>query len=174
MHNAQKLRLNKEISELKDKSLYDNISAGPYDDGTTGYKINMNHWSAQLIGPKDSPFEGGDFKLDIKIPADYPFKPPEVKFLTKIYHPNINSSGVICLDILKNNWSPALTIGRVLLSISSLLTDCNPKDPLAPDVAKVYIENKELYNETAKKWTQQYAMPVVTSTPAPPGGPTAK
>ena len=75
------------------------------------------------------------FSLQVRVPVDYPFKPPKVVFTTKIYHPNINPSGGICLDILGSNWSPALTIHKVLLSISSLLTDANPADPLVPDIA---------------------------------------
>jgi ubiquitin-conjugating enzyme E2 D/E len=92
------------------------------------------------MGPEDSPYSGGVFFLNIYFPTDYPFKPPKITFATRIYHPNINSNGGICLDILKDQWSPALTISKgifliiVLLSISSLLTDPNPDDPL------VYIE----------------------------------
>ncbi|XP_077056192.1 ubiquitin-conjugating enzyme E2 E1-like isoform X2 [Siphateles boraxobius] len=77
------------------------------------------------MGPPGSVYEGGVFFLDIAFTPDYPFKPSKVTFRTRIYHCNINSQGVICLDILKDNWSPALTISK-LLSISSLLTDCNP------------------------------------------------
>ncbi|EWC87457.1 ubiquitin-conjugating enzyme E2-16 kDa [Plasmodium falciparum NF54] len=78
------------------------------------------------------PYENGVYFLNIKFPPDYPFKPPKIIFTTKIYHPNINTAGAICLDILKDQWSPALTISKVLLSISSLLTDPNAdlnKDP---------------------------------------------
>jgi ubiquitin-conjugating enzyme E2 D/E len=82
------------------------------------------------MGPDDSPYTGGVYFMDIHFPADYPFKPPKVSFTTKIYHCNINSNGGICLDILKDQWSPALTISKVLLSICSLLTDANPDDPL--------------------------------------------
>jgi len=78
------------------------------------------------MGPTGSPYEGGVFFLDIQFPTDYPFKPPKLSFKTRIYHCNINSNGAICLDILKDNWSPALTSSKVLLSICSLLTDCNP------------------------------------------------
>lgn len=83
-------------------------------------------WVSTIAGPKASPYEGGVFYLDIRFPQDYPFRPPKVTFSTRIYHCNINSQGGICLDILKDNWSPALSISKVLLSISSLLTDPNP------------------------------------------------
>ena len=107
--------------------------------------------------PADSPFTGGIFFLEINFPADYPFKPPKCHFTTKIYHPNINSSGGICLDILKENWSPALTVSKLLLSICSLLTDPNPNDPLVPEIATLYKKNREKYDITAKEWTTKYA-----------------
>ena len=110
------------------------------------------------MGPDDSPYSGGVFFLNIRFPPDYPFKPPKVSFTTKIYHPNINSNGSICLDILKDQWSPALTISKVLLSISSLLTDPNPDDPLVPEIANIYKHNIDQYNTTAREWTQRYAM----------------
>lgn len=120
------------------------------------------------MGPKDSPYQGGVFFLNITFPAgkeaysgltiEYPFQPPRCTFVTKIYHPNINSSGGICLDILKNEWSPALTISKVLLSICSLLDDPNPDDPLVPEIARVCKENPELYKKTAAEWTKKYAM----------------
>ena len=87
-------------------------------------------FQATILGPTDSPFEGGVFFLNIHFPTDYPFKPPKFAFTTRIYHPNINSNGAICLDILRSQWSPALTVAKVLLSICSLLCDPNPDDPL--------------------------------------------
>uniref|UniRef100_A0A8C8Z7F5 E2 ubiquitin-conjugating enzyme n=1 Tax=Prolemur simus TaxID=1328070 RepID=A0A8C8Z7F5_PROSS len=86
-------------------------SAGPVGD-------DMFHWQATIMGPNDSPYQGGVFFLTIHFPTDYPFKPPKVAFTTRIYHPNINSNGSICLDILRSQWSPALTIskGKILLN----------------------------------------------------------
>lgn len=101
---------------------------------------------------------GGVFFLSIHFPTDYPFKPPKINFTTKIYHPNINGTGSICLDILKDQWSPALTISKVLLSICSLLTDANPDDPLVPEIAHVYKSDRPKYEATAREWTKKYAV----------------
>ncbi|KAE8672494.1 putative Ethylene-responsive transcription factor [Hibiscus syriacus] len=86
---------------------------------------DMFHWQATIMRPPDSPYAGGVFLITIHFSPDYPFKPPKVAFRTKVFHPNINSNGSICLDILKEQWSPALTISKMLLSICSLLTDPN-------------------------------------------------
>jgi len=120
-------------------------------------KENIYSWTAQIYGPGDTPYEGGVFKLNIIYPKDYPFKPPKINFITKVYHPNIDTSGNICLDILKDKWSPALTISKILLSICSLLNEPNPKDPLMPDIAKEFTNNRKLYESNAKMWTQIYA-----------------
>nr|XP_009673642.1 PREDICTED: ubiquitin-conjugating enzyme E2 D1 isoform X2 [Struthio camelus australis] len=97
-----------------------------------------------LLEP-DSAYQGGVFFLTVHFPTDYPFKPPKIAFTTKIYHPNINSNGSICLDILRSQWSPALTVSKVLLSICSLLCDPNPDDPLVPDIAQIYKSDKEKF-----------------------------
>jgi len=125
-------------------------SAGPIDD-------NIYKWEAIIFGPSDSPYEGGVFKLSIEFPEDYPFRPPHVLFITKVYHPNISASGSICLDILKSKWSPALSISKVLLSIESLLTDPNPNDPLVADIANLYKTDIAAYKERATLWTETYA-----------------
>ncbi|KAI2786678.1 Ubiquitin-conjugating enzyme [Penicillium oxalicum] len=116
------------------------------------------HWQATIMGPSDSPYSGGVFFLTIHFPTDYPFKPPKVNFTTRIYHPNINSNGSICLDILRDQWSPALTISKVLLSICSMLTDPNPDDPLVPEIAHVYKTDRPRYEATAREWTRKYAI----------------
>ena len=110
------------------------------------------------MGPDDSPYSGGVYFLNIHFPTDYPFKPPKITFTTRIYHPNINSNGSICLDILKDQWSPALTVSKVLLSISSLLCDPNPDDPLVPNIAHEYKTDKVKYEASAREWTRKYAM----------------
>ena len=79
---------------------------------------------------------GGVFQLELFLPDDYPMCPPKIRFLTRIYHPNIDRLGRICLDVLKNNWSPALQIRTILLSIQALLGAPNPEDPLNEAVAK--------------------------------------
>merc|ERR1712098_126052 len=109
----------------------DNCSAGPIGDG-------LFKWQATITGPAGTPYDGGVFFLDIRFPQDYPFKPLIIRFKTKIYHCNINDKGGICLDILKDQWSPALTLSKVLISICSLLSDPNPDDPLSPVIAKLY------------------------------------
>ncbi|EGC36615.1 hypothetical protein DICPUDRAFT_87349 [Dictyostelium purpureum] len=125
-------------------------SAGPVGD-------NLYEWMSTIIGPDGSPYQGGVFFLHILFPVDYPFKPPKIQFKTKIYHCNINSNGDICLDILKNNWSPALNIGKVLLSISSLLTDPNPNDPLVSTIAEQLINDKEAHDNKAREFTMKFA-----------------
>ena len=119
---------------------------------------NTSVWRVTLKGPKDTPYQDGDFKIQININSDHPFKPPRVEFLTKIYHPNISENGHICIDILKDAWSPALTISKVLLSISSLLNEPNPDDPLIQEIADLFINDKKKFEETARFWTTKYAI----------------
>ena len=142
-------RISKELSNMKqDPPSY--CSAGPIAD-------DMFRWQATVMGPTESPYEGGVFYLHISFPPDYPYKAPKVTFETRIYHPNINNNGGICLDILKAEWSPALTVSKVLLSICSLLTDPNPDDPLMPEIAALYKSNRKQYERKARAYTLQYA-----------------
>ncbi|KAL2540219.1 SUMO-conjugating enzyme UBC9 [Abeliophyllum distichum] len=149
-HLMASKRILKELKDLQ-KDPPTSCSAGPVAE-------DMFHWQATIMGPPDSPYTGGVFLVTIHFPPDYPFKPPKVAFRTKVFHPNINSNGSICLDILKEQWSPALTISKVLLSICSLLTDPNPDDPLVPEIAHMYKTDRNKYETTARSWTQKYAM----------------
>ncbi|OVA01906.1 Ubiquitin-conjugating enzyme [Macleaya cordata] len=153
-------RILKELKDLQ-KDPPTSCSAGPVAE-------DMFHWQATIMGPPDSPYAGGVFLVTIHFPPDYPFKPPKVAFRTKVFHPNINSNGSICLDILKEQWSPALTISKVLLSICSLLTDPNPDDPLVPEIAHMYKTDRSKYETTARSWTQNITN---TSPPLPPPQP---
>ncbi|EMR65379.1 putative ubiquitin conjugating enzyme protein [Eutypa lata UCREL1] len=128
------------------------ISAVPHDD-------NLRYFDVEIHGPQGSPYEGGKFKLELFLTEDYPMVPPKIRFLTKIYHPNVDRLGRICLDVLKNNWSPALQIRTILLSIQALLGAPNPDDPLAADVAKAWKEDESKAITTAREWTKQHAMP---------------
>ena len=144
------IRLKKEKENLK-ISPPCNCSAGPIKDD------DLLVWKATIIGPIDSPYSGGIFNLRILFTEDYPFNPPKIKFTTKIYHPNINYNGQICLDLLKDKWTPALTISKLLLSICSLLTDPNPDDPLEPKIAYIYKNDIEKFNINAQNWTRTFA-----------------
>jgi len=115
-------------------------------------------WDATIIGPDSTPYEGGAFNLELKFPQDYPYRPPEVKFLTKVFHPNINTKGEICLNILRDDWKASLTVRTILLSISSLLDEPNPKDPLVAEIANLYVTDRGKFDEMARTWTEAHAM----------------
>lgn len=142
-------RIRKELQELHKEAL-SRCSAGPINN-------DIFEWQASILGPPDSPYQNGVFFLNILFPRDYPFHPPKVLFRTRIFHPNINSNGNICLDILRTHWSPTMTISRVLLSICSLLCEPNPNDPLVPEIARIYVVDAEEYKRRAKEWTDNYA-----------------
>lgn len=144
-------RIRNELKELeKDPPI--GCSAGPTEN-------NMYEWQGTImVNDEKSPYHGGLFYLKIQFPKDYPFKPPKVWFMTRIYHPNINRHGGICLDILKGQWSPVLTISKVLLSICSLLDDPNPDDPLVEDIANLYVNDRDLFNQKAREYTMKYAI----------------
>jgi len=131
----------------------------------------LEHWAAIIHGPVHTPYENGVFELDISFREDhngplYPFVPPKIQFKTKIFHPNISSKGEICLDILYEQHYTAITLGKILLSIVSLLSDPNTDDFLEPEAAYLYKENREEYDRIAREWTQKYAMIAVDAAEA--------
>lgn len=119
---------------------------------------DISKLQGKIRGPKDTPYEGGVFYVEIKVPQDYPFEPPKMRFLTKVWHPNVSSqTGAICLDILKDQWSPAMTLKTALLSVQALLSSPEPNDPQDAQVARQYLMNRLEFDNQAKNWTQTYA-----------------
>jgi ubiquitin-conjugating enzyme E2 N len=142
-------RIKKETERLLAEPV-EGVSATPYED-------NFRYFNVAIAGPIDSPYQGGLFRLELFLPSEYPMGPPKVRFLTKIYHPNIDRIGRICLDILKDKWSPALQIRTVLLSIQGLLSAPNPDDPLDNNVADHWKRNEADAVIKAREWTARYA-----------------
>jgi len=118
---------------------------------------NPRYFKVVIDGPSEGSYEGGKFKVELFLPDEYPMAPPKVRFLTKIYHPNIDKLGRVCLDILKEKWSPALQIRTVLLSIQALLSLPNPDDFLDADVAEKWKADEKGAQAIARDWTQKYA-----------------
>ncbi|KAI6026528.1 ubiquitin-conjugating enzyme/RWD-like protein [Pisolithus microcarpus] len=144
-------RIHREIADVQKEDL-GAITLTPTQE-------SLYRWKGTIPGPQGSPYEGGVFNIDIQLNLDYPFSAPKVTFVTRIYHMNISDKGGICIDILKQNWSPALSLFKVMLSLSSLLTDPNPRTsclPIATDTIR-----------TAKRWTELYARPLPVPPPAP-------
>ena len=115
-------------------------------------------WQIALCGPDDSPYFGGTFLIEVNFPDDYPFKAPEIIFSTKIYHPNINHEGKICIAILKDGWAPSCTICKVMEDIKDMLITPNAQDPLVAEIANQYLNNREAYEKKAAEVTSKYAM----------------
>ncbi|KAJ1894845.1 hypothetical protein LPJ66_004943 [Kickxella alabastrina] len=125
---------------------------------------SIDHYTARIAGPPETPYEAGQFHIAISLPDNYPIEPPSMKFTTRIYHPNIDDHGNICLDVLKTGkkggWNPAWTLGKVLLSLSALLGSPNPDDPLMPEIAEQMVANYSAFVTAAREWTAKYAAPV--------------
>ncbi|CBZ55578.1 Ubiquitin carrier protein, related [Neospora caninum Liverpool] len=144
-------------------------------------------WNAVIFGPEDTPWEGGTFQLEMIFSNEYPNRPPLVRFLSKLFHPNVYNDGNICLDILQTQWSPIYDISAILTSIQSLLSDPNPSSPANQEAARLYAENRREYNRRVQQcvnesWaavpsepsseTAQQSPAVTTShAPPPPDGP---
>ncbi|KAH0572977.1 Ubiquitin-conjugating enzyme E2 [Spironucleus salmonicida] len=143
---AQLSRLRKELVEFQQ---FPAFAGGPGDD--------LRHWKVAFQGPAQTPFEGGTFHLAVAFPLEYPFKPPQVRFTSRVFHPNVSSAGDICLDVLKAEWSPVLSICRVLISIQSLLDDPNAMSPLNGDAARLFRENRAQYERQVRKYVRAYA-----------------
>ena len=145
-------RVKKEAAELSNDSDSAGVSAKPMGE-------DMKRWKGTISGPKDTPYDGGTFVIDIELTSSYPFEPPKMKFDTKVWHPNVSSqTGAIGLNILNKEWSPALTIKTALISVQALLAAPEPSDPQDGVVAKECTSDFEKWKRTARLWTEQYAM----------------
>ena len=132
-------RIQREITEAKTNK-DPNIQWGLKDPSD-----NKNWW-ASIIGPEGTSYHRFKLTLNITLPDNYPFTPLQISFTANIWHPNVGTSGNICLDILKDAWTPALKLSSVLLSISSLLNDPNPASPLNGEAGRQYTSNRAEYN----------------------------
>lgn len=118
---------------------------------------NMTNFSILIKGPINTPYENGKYRLKIKLPQDYPEEPPEIKIITKIYHPNIKETN-ICLDILNNNWKPTYNLSKIFDSIYYLLKNPNTNDPLSPEVNSIYQRDYNEYIKIANEWKEKYSI----------------
>ncbi|KAH8779722.1 uncharacterized protein K444DRAFT_639760 [Hyaloscypha bicolor E] len=145
-------RIAKELADIQ-SDVDSKILAEAADGGS-----DLSHLHASFPGPPDTPYEGGTFVVDIKIPQEYPFRPPQMSFKTKLWHPNVSSqTGAICLDTLGTAWSPVLTIKSALLSLQSLLSTPEPKDPQDAEVASMLMKNPEQFQRVAREWAIKHA-----------------
>ncbi|CDJ64082.1 ubiquitin-conjugating enzyme e2, putative [Eimeria necatrix] len=121
--------------------------------GVSGAPVqnDIMRWHAVIFGPEDTPWEGGTFQLELKFTNEYPNKPPHVRFLSRLFHPNVYTDGNICLDILQAQWSPIYDISAILTSIQSLLSDPNPSSPANQEAARLYAENRREYNRRVQQ-----------------------
>ncbi|GAX78188.1 hypothetical protein CEUSTIGMA_g5630.t1 [Chlamydomonas eustigma] len=146
--SAAVLRLQSDLRAIKN-SPPEGCSASPSDDS------NVFVWSATVLGPDDSAWEGGIFSLRITFGDRYPEKPPKVRFTSDIFHPNVYNDGTLCLDLLQDQWSPCHNICTLLTSIQSLLTDPNCSSPANPEAANIYMKDRVAYNKRVRRLAQK-------------------
>lgn len=143
-------RLTKEFAELQNDT--------PPNVVVTPDESNILHWSGVLTGPSTSAYRGGKFKIDITFPTEYPFKSPTVKFITRIYHPNVTDDGALCIGLLKAEaWKPSTKIDQVLRALIQLLEEPNPDDALVASIAETYNTDRAQFTKNAQDWVKKYA-----------------
>ena len=153
---AQRRILN-ECSMMNSLPQTEGVFAGPISDE------DIFSWNATIIGPADSPYAGGLFSLKIRFPEDYPFKPPSISFTTKIYHPCISSNGEIRMPIYQDEWNPSIFISHILLTLRAMLSnpDFSSMLPIDPSLEHEFLNERQRFDETARKWTVLYADPCI-------------
>lgn len=146
MSNLTISRLTKELAKLQSE-------ADKLEGIIIEHPEDLMVWKAKIKGPVDTPFEEGIFDMQLTFDSDYPRKPPSVKFITPMYHPNIYRDGKICVDILQSHeWTPAQNIRTILISIMSLLMDPNPASPANREAAELYIRNRKEYDNKVREF----------------------
>ncbi|CED82746.1 ubiquitin-conjugating enzyme [Phaffia rhodozyma] len=133
MSTACRRRLIRDFKRLSSDPPF-GVSGAPCAD-------NLMLWNAVIFGPAETPFEDGTFRLILSFEESYPNKPPTVKFLSKMFHPNVYANGELCLDILQNRWSPTYDVAAILTSIQSLFNDPNPNSPANAEAAQLYRDS---------------------------------
>ena len=121
-----------------------------YDRSTNKYSRN-----AVIIGPSDTPFEDGTFRLVMHFEEQYPNKPPGVKFISTMFHPNVYATGELCLDILQNRWSPTYDVAAILTSVQSLLNDPNTSSPANVEASNLYKDNRREYTKRVRETVER-------------------
>lgn len=149
MASAAMLRLMSDLRDVKN-SPPEGCSASPINEGD-----DLFTWNATILGPSDSPFEGGIFGLKITFTESYPSRPPRVRFTSEMWHPNVYQDGNLCLDLLQDNWSPIQTVSSLLTSILSLLTDPNCASPANPEAAHQYLSDRQAYNRRVRRLAEK-------------------
>eukprot|EP00002_Diphylleia_rotans_P025945 TRINITY_DN514_c0_g3_i6.p1 TRINITY_DN514_c0_g3~~TRINITY_DN514_c0_g3_i6.p1 ORF type:complete len:157 (-),score=21.63 TRINITY_DN514_c0_g3_i6:155-625(-) len=142
--SAAILRLMSDLKQIRHNPP-EGVSASPVSDE------NMFVWEATIFGPEETPWEGGIYSLRLSFSEQYPSKPPKVRFISDMYHPNVYADGTLCLDIIQDNWSPIYSVSSILTSIQSLLSDPNPASPANPDAGQCYLNDREKYNKLVRR-----------------------
>jgi len=147
---ASSRRLKKELADIQTANLktFRNIE---YDES------NLLHWTGMLV-PEKEPYNKGAFKVSIDFPAEYPFKPPKITFLTKIYHPNIDEKGQVCLPIVApENWKPATKTDQVMSALLGLVSEPEPEHPLRAELAEEFTKDRKKFFKNAEDYTKKHA-----------------
>ncbi|OWM72061.1 hypothetical protein CDL15_Pgr017944 [Punica granatum] len=121
----------------------------------------MQEFYVDFRGPKDSPYQGGVWRIRVELPNAYPYKSPSIGFVNKIYHPNVDEmSGSVCLDVINQTWSPMFDLVNVFeVFLPQLLLYPNPSDPLNGEAAALMMRDKSTYEQRVKEYCERYAKP---------------
>lgn len=127
----------------------------PTSHSTPTTHTNTLPRNAVIIGPSDTPFEDGTFRLVMHFEEQYPNKPPGVKFISQMFHPNVYATGELCLDILQNRWSPTYDVAAILTSVQSLLNDPNTSSPANVEASNLYKDNRKEYTKRVRETVEK-------------------